>query len=154
MLLVWNEGEFKLRLISEGEYWELLLARNASLSADAPSMGLIWRLSRDQPRRRAALLMPPLRFESRPLREAHDRARLLALLLRRATPPDRAAVDHNPRAIGGNRHSLTVGDLASQDHFGERVLHFLLDDALQWTRAVGRIVALVRTPGAALRIEL
>ena len=49
---------------------------------------------------------------------------------------------------------LAVLDLAGQDQLGERVLHRLLDHALQRPRAVGRVVALVGEPVARRRIEL
>ena len=54
----------------------------------------------------------------------------MRLLFRGTALPDRAAVDRDARAIGGDRHRLTVADLAGQNQLGERVLHFLLDDAL------------------------
>ena len=51
-------------------------------------------------------------------------------------------------------HDLAVLHLAGEDQLGERILHRLLDRALQRTRPIGRVVALVGEPVARRRIEL
>src|SRR6516165_208600 len=52
-------------------------------------------------------------------------------------------VDHEAVLVGGDLHRLTLVDLALQNQLGERVLHILLDHALQRPRAVSRVVALL-----------
>ena len=49
---------------------------------------------------------------------------------------------------------LAILDLAGQNHFGQRILHRLLDHAFERTGAVGGIPALVGEPLTRRRLEL
>ena len=49
---------------------------------------------------------------------------------------------------GGDLHQIAVADLAGENFLRQRILHLLLDDALQRPRAVGRVVALLGQPFA------
>ena len=66
----------------------------------------------------------------------------------------RLAVEGQALLAGRDRDRLAVVDLAGEDQLGERVLHRLLDHALQRARAVGRILALLGEPVARLGVEL
>ena len=82
-----------------------------------------------------------------------------------APRPDRASADQAAAFTGSPLSTswplrtvsligLPVADLAGQDLLGQRVLHLLLDHALQGPRAVGRVVALVGEPRARRVVQL
>src|SRR5215471_14252409 len=60
----------------------------------------------------------------------------------------RLAVEDEALRLDADRHAISVFDLAGQDQLGERILHRLLDHALERARAIGRIPTLVREPVA------
>src|SRR5215468_608629 len=64
------------------------------------------------------------------------------------------AVEGQTLPASRDRNLLAVLDLSGKDHFGERVLHFLLDDALERPRSISRVIALVGKPFACAGIEL
>src|SRR3989304_5313384 len=63
------------------------------------------------------------------------------------------AVEGEALLAGRDGDRLAVLDGACQDHLGERVLHRLLDHALQRTRAIGGIPALVGQPFARAGVD-
>src|ERR1700716_2413798 len=57
----------------------------------------------------------------------------------------RAGLTQNQLALlGVDQDGVTLTELAVEDGHGERVLNAALDHALEWPRAVDRVVALVR----------
>ena len=66
---------------------------------------------------------------------------------------DRVAVEGEAELVAGDDDLLAVLDGAGQDHLRERVLHRLLDHALQRPCAIGRIPALLGQPIARTGLE-
>ena len=61
------------------------------------------------------------------------------------------AVEGEALLAGRDDNLLAVLDAAGQDHLGQRILHRLLDHALERPRAIGRVPALVGQPFARRR---
>ena len=64
----------------------------------------------------------------------------------------RDSADHQPQRTDADRggHRLAILDGAGEDRLGQRILHRFLDDALERTRPIGRVIALLAEPVARL----
>src|SRR5690606_20563830 len=95
----------------------------------------------------------PVRLR-RPGLSTHERSGVLvdlaAFILLRSS--NRTEVE--PVRTGSDLDDGTVQNVAQKNALGERVLYFLLDHALQRTRAIGRVVTLVGQPFACILFQL
>src|SRR5690348_6224379 len=73
--------------------------------------------------------------------------------LRRDGGRRRLAVEHEPLGLRADRDAVAVLDAAGENELGERILHRLLDHALERARAVSGIPALLGEPLARRRFE-
>src|SRR5262245_14130674 len=72
---------------------------------------------------------------------------------RRSRRRGELAVEREPLLAGRDHDPVAVLHLAGEDLLGERVLYRLLDHALERTRPIGRVPALLRQPLARRRLE-
>src|SRR5580704_2130579 len=63
------------------------------------------------------------------------------------------AVEDQALLARGDHHLLAVLDLAGENELGQRILHRFLDHALERAGAVGRVIAFLGEPFAALGLE-
>src|ERR1019366_9836999 len=97
-----------------------------------------------------------------PLAVAGEPARALPLQSRKYPVAGKLSSGHAGPGPASNQEAVCIGadddllaimDLSREDHFGQRILHVLLDYPLQGPRPIGWIVALGREPRAGLRPE-